>query len=562
MFKVFIICRVIQIMSRHWMYNADRRSQDFIEGVHYFLGVAEANKRDGFICCPCALCKNLKEYSSSMSLHSHLLKSGFMSNYICWTKHGESGVMMEEGEGEDLDIDDIIAQYGAFDDTTMGGDEEEVAVEDDLGDALGDAIRDAQQECESEKEKVKFERMLEDHRKLLYPTAEEGQKKLGTTLELLQWKAKNGVSDKAFGNLLNLIKKMLPKPNELPTTTYEAKKVVCPLGLKIQKIHACPNDCILYHGNEYENLDECPVCKASRYKIRRDDPGDVEGEQRPRKKIPAKVMWYAPIIPRLKRLFRNKDHAKLLRWYKEDRKVDNMLRHPADGSQWRAIDREFSEFANEVRNLRFALSTDGMNPFGQQSTSHSTWPVTLCIYNLPPWLCMKRKFIMMPILIQGPRQPGNDIDVYLKPLVEELLVLWNKPGVRVWDEYKQEHFDLRAMLFVTINDWPALSNLSGQTNKGYNACTHCFDDLDSIYLKRCRKVVYLGHRRFLPLNHQVRKKGKHFKGKPDHRKKPHNRTGEDVLAMVKDVKVVFGKGQGSESVHEWENELCNNCRSC
>ena len=157
---------------------------------------------------------------------------------------------------------------------------------------------------------------------------------------------------------------------------------------------------------------------------------------------------------------------------------------------------------------------------------------------------------MMPILIQGPRQPGNDIDVYLKPLVEELLVLWNKPGVRVWDEYKQEHFDLRAMLFVTINDWPALSNLSGQTNKGYNACTHCFDDLDSIYLKRCRKVVYLGHRRFLPLNHQVRKKGKHFKGKPDHQKKPHNRTGEDVLAMVKDVKVIFGKGQGSESVRK------------
>ena len=35
----------------------------------------------------------------------------------------------------------------------------------------------------------------------------------------------------------------------------------------------------------------------------------------------------------------------------------------------------------------------------------------------------------------------------------------------VWDEHKQEHFDLRALLFVTINDWPALSNLSGQSNK-------------------------------------------------------------------------------------------------
>ena len=78
-----------------------------------------------------------------------------------------------------------------------------------------------------------------------------------------------------------------------------------------------------------------------RYKIRQDDPGDLEGDdEHPRKRVPAKVMWYAPIIPRLKRLFRNKEHAKLLRWHKEDRKKDTMLRHPADGSQWRKIERE------------------------------------------------------------------------------------------------------------------------------------------------------------------------------------------------------------------------------
>jgi len=234
-----------------------------------------------------------------------------------------------------------------------------------------------------------------------------------------------------FGQLLKIQKKMLPKPNELPTTTYEAKQVVCPLGLKVKKIHACPNDCILYRGKDYEKLDEYAVCNASRYKITRDDLGDVEGKERPRKKIPAKVMWYAPIIPRLKRPFRNKDLAKLLRWHKEDSKVDNMLRHPADGSQWRAIDREFLEFAKDARNLRFALSTNGMNPFGEQSSCHSTWPVTLCIYNLSPWLCMKRKFIMMSVVIQGPKQPDNDIDVYLRPLIEELLLLWSETGVRV-----------------------------------------------------------------------------------------------------------------------------------
>jgi len=55
-----------------------------------------------------------------------------------------------------------------------------------------------------------------------------------------------------------------------------------------------------------------PVCSALRYKIRKDDPGDVEGEP-PRKRVPAKVMWYLPIIPHLMRMFINKDNAKLMR---------------------------------------------------------------------------------------------------------------------------------------------------------------------------------------------------------------------------------------------------------
>ena len=60
--------------------------------------------------------------------------------------------------------------------------------------------------------------------------------------------------------------------------------------------------------------------------------------------------------------------------------------------------------------------------------------------------------------------------------------------------------------------------------------------------------MYLGHHRFLPANHPVRKKGKHFKGKADHLTKPRNQTGEDVLDMVNDVKVIFGKGHGSQPV--------------
>ena len=122
-----------------------------------------------------------------------------------------------------------------------------------------------------------------------------------------------------------------------------------------------------------------------------------------------------------------------MRWHKEERKKDSMLRHPADGSQWRKIDRTYPEFDLDARNIRFGLSMDGMNPFGEMSSGHSTWSVILCMYNLPPRLCMKRKIIMMPVLIPGPKQHRNDIDVYLRPLVEELLLLWGDEGVRMWD---------------------------------------------------------------------------------------------------------------------------------
>ena len=69
---------------------------------------------------------------------------------------------------------------------------------------------------------------------------------------------------------------------------------------------------------------------------------------------------------------------------------------------------------------------------------------------------------MMPLLISGPHQPGNDIDVYLRPLVDDLKQLWS-PGVEdVFDGYKQKRFTLHDMLFCTINDIPAHRCLSGQ----------------------------------------------------------------------------------------------------
>jgi hypothetical protein len=89
-------------MNRQWMYGS-RVSSEFIRGLQGFLHVADANKRNGFVVCPCSVYKNQKNYSSSRTLHVHLLQHGFMPSYNCWTKHGERGVIMEYNKEEDDD---------------------------------------------------------------------------------------------------------------------------------------------------------------------------------------------------------------------------------------------------------------------------------------------------------------------------------------------------------------------------------------------------------------------------------------------------------------------------
>ena len=140
------------------------------------------------------------------------------------------------------------------------------------------------------------------------------------------------------------------------------------------------------------------------------------------------------------------------------------------------------------------------------------------------------------------------MDVYLKPLIEDPLLLWKEVSVHMWDAHAEEYFNLRALLFITTNDWPALSNLSGHSNKGYRACTHCLEETDSTYLKHCRKIVYMGHLQFLPIKHPLRRKHAHYGGKTDHRTKPRHRCGKMMFEMVKDLKVVFGKGPDRRSV--------------
>jgi hypothetical protein len=74
------------------MYNADRRSMEFINGMHEFIDAAKKHNHDGFFRCPCRICKNEKDYASTRTIHNHLFENGFMPNYNVWTEHGEKGI--------------------------------------------------------------------------------------------------------------------------------------------------------------------------------------------------------------------------------------------------------------------------------------------------------------------------------------------------------------------------------------------------------------------------------------------------------------------------------------
>ena len=78
------------------------------------------------------------------------------------------------------------------------------------------------------------------------------------------------------------------------------------------------------------------------------------------------------------------------------------------------------------------------------------------------------EYQMLLILIQGQKQPGNDIYVFLEPLLEDMAKLWND-GELVWDEFKKECFTLRAMIFISITDYPGGFSFSGQM-KGMKGC--------------------------------------------------------------------------------------------
>ncbi|GAB2273188.1 hypothetical protein Dimus_039016 [Dionaea muscipula] len=239
--------------------------------------------------------------------------------------------------------------------------------------------------------------------------------------------------------------------------------------------------------------------------------------------------------------------ADSMTWHSKERRTDGNLRYPADAKAWEDFDSLHSDFSQDPRNVRLALASDGFNPFRNMNVAYSIWPVILINYNLPLWIGMKPEYLMLSLLIPGPSSPGNDIDVYMQPLIEELQELWEF-GVETFDAYSDQSFQLRACLLWNISDFPAYAMLSGWSTKGKLACPRCNYGTCSQYLTHSKKICYIGARVFLEENHPYRLERKSFDGKVERRTASSALSGAEILDELSTFVNVFGKTQKRKRV--------------
>jgi hypothetical protein len=467
-------------MDRTWILFHSLNTPTYLSGIEDFMkhvsDFTDGDKTKEVI-CPCRVCLNIGSKPQHV-VSDHLFVYGMDQTYIRWINHGEH-----------YDQPDIIDPL-----YSDGYQPEDLVQDEATANLLRDLYPYASQQPHGYHKKPLFHDLIEDAKRLVAPGSVVSRFEL--IVKLLHDKSYQGITNKAFNAVAKTYSDALPGAG-LPKSFYEVKQYIKVLGLGYEKIDFCKNNCALF-WMEYNDLDECPVCKESRWK--HDGAGG-------KKKIPWKVLRYFPLVQRLQRLFASEQTSRETRWHKEILTPDpDLLRHPADGDEWKQFDLDHPDFAADPRNLRLGLATDGFNPFGNMSNSYSMWPVLVTPYNQAPWTCTDQSNCMMALLIPGPKSPGKDFDVFMQPLIRDLQTLWEGVPTRDVCQPKEQNFLLRAAVLYCTHDYPALGTMSGRVTSGYNACVHC--DTDQLAVRIINKICYMGHRRFLPLDHSFRKNRK------------------------------------------------------
>jgi hypothetical protein len=224
-----------------------------------------------------------------------------------------------------------------------------------------------------------------------------------------------------------------------------------------------------------------------------------------------KQLPYFPITPHLKPLFISKRTTRHMRWHKEGtHENDGVIGHPSDGEAWKMLDRFDADFTSDTKNICLWSVTYGFDPFGTNSAPYSCWCIFVVLYNLPPSLCMKFEFMFLCLIVPNLEAFGPQINVMLKPLIEELKQLWI--GVEAYDYYKQQKISLRVMYLWSVHDFKAYNIFASWSIQGELICPICGSYTNYFHLTYGGKISYFDcHRRWLPQKHNFRQEQNTFK---------------------------------------------------
>ncbi|KAL9667674.1 hypothetical protein QQ045_002038 [Rhodiola kirilowii] len=535
------------IRERSWMYNQRVTDQSynndaFNQGVGVFIQTAYANGHifeGSMIRCPCSKCKHNK-FIKVQESERHLFTFEFVGDYYNWTLHGEEIAHtsypayqhhLNENDTSFMDqqMPDYVHQFGGVDSH------------------FADMVHDV---AEPNEDASKFYDLFQSSCQPVFEGC-TSETQLSISMKLLQTKTDHGLSEAAYDSLCGTINNLLDCDNRMPKSFRETKRLVSDLGMGFIRIDVCISGCMIYYGED-ESMTQCPHCKEARYKEDRNVKSSASYQR-----ISRSQMFYLPIIPRLQRLFLNATTASNMTWHALNNRDRTVMVHPSDGESWKHFDMCYPEFADESRNVRLGLCSDGFSPGNMSSKPYSCWSVMLTPYNLPPWMCMKTRFMWLTIMIPGPHNPKKGIDIYLRPLLDDLQLLWND-GVPTYDAFRKQNFNMRAALMWTVSDFPAYGMLSGWSTQGRLGCPYCMEETKSFFLQHGRKVSYFDcHRRFLPQNHPYRHDSMHFfKGRTEYASPIDLRDGHATFERVSGLKPIWEQSlneklPGFGTLHNW-----------
>ncbi|XP_073152840.1 uncharacterized protein [Henckelia pumila] len=385
--------------DRSWI---DRRfvngylNHEFMHGVEVFVAFAKSNSTclpDGTIRCPCNRNKyqNLT-YFDGVTVKEHLSRYGFVPNYYNWFYHGEqyirpslSGVNMDapsSSRSSRQTITEDLPTHSATvtDPNTYYHSEyqfelekpyqdfqtvnEEAVVNEDLNANFvedSNVVEDPNVNIIEEEPNIiarALYDMIKSTEKEIWKENPHGHTLLSVLAKLLKMKYEHSMSERNYNDMCQLMTELCPTDHNFPKNFNATKKLIKDMGLPVEKIDCCNNNCMIYWGPNNE-LTTCRFCEHPRYKQSRS-----RGSRNNKKQTPYKRMYYFPLTPRLQRLYASEATTPHMRWHHDHVYDGETMTHPSDSPTWRNFTETHPHFASEIRNVRLAISADGFQPFG------------------------------------------------------------------------------------------------------------------------------------------------------------------------------------------------------